>query len=89
MSGIPDSISDDDLEQTVTAILSDIDVQVTVNDVEACHRIGQSDKNKLKKTIVGFVNRKHCRKILENKKKLASSDFSKYKFPVSTKIFAN
>ena len=42
LSGIPDSISDDDLEETVTAILSDINVQVTVNDadVEACHRIG-------------------------------------------------
>ena len=30
-----------------------------------------------------------CRKILENKKKLASNNFSKYKFPVNTKIFAN
>ena len=43
LSGIPDSISDDDLEETVTAILSDIDIRVTANDVEACHRIGQSD----------------------------------------------
>ena len=34
LSEIPDSVSDDDLEETVTAILSDIDVQVTVNDVE-------------------------------------------------------
>ena len=89
LSGIPDSVSDDDIEKTVTAILSDIDVQVTVNDVEACHRIGQSDKNKSKKTIIRFVDRKHCRKILENKKELASSDFSKYNFPVSTKTFAN
>ena len=89
LSGIPDSISDDDLEETVTSILSVIDVQVTINDVETCHRIWQSDENKSKKTIICFVNRKHCRKILENKKKLASSDFSKYKFPVSTKIFAN
>ena len=68
LSGVPDSISDDDLEETVTAILSDIDVQVTANKVKACHRIGQSDKNKSKKTIIGFVNRKHCRIILENKK---------------------
>ena len=80
MSDIPDSVSDDDLEETVTAILSDIEVQVTANDIEACHRIGQSNKNKSKKTIIPFVNRKHCRKTLENKKKLASNDFSKYKF---------
>ena len=70
LSGIPDSVSDDNLEETVTAILSDIDIQVTTNDVEACHRIGQSDKNKPKKTIICFVNRKHCRKIVENNKKV-------------------
>ena len=35
------------------------------------------------------MNRKHCRKILETNKKLAANDFSKYKFPVNTKIFAN
>ena len=69
LSGVPDSISDDDLEETVTANLSDIDVQVTANKVKACHRIGQSDKNKSTKTIIGFVNRKHCRIILENKTK--------------------
>ena len=89
MSGIPDSVSDDDLEETVTDI-PDIDVQVTVNYVEACNRFG---KSKSKKTITLFVNRKHCttvcRKILENKKKLASNDFFKYKFPGNTKIFAN
>ena len=68
LSGIPDSVSDNDLEETVTAILSDIDAQVTVNDVEACHRIGQSNKNKLKKTVIHFVNRKHCRKTWKAKK---------------------
>ena len=69
MPGIPDSISDNDLEETVTVVLSDIDVQVKANDVEACHSIRQSGKNKSKKTIILFVNRKHCRKILEKKKK--------------------
>ena len=88
-SGTPDSVSNDNLEETLTAIKSDIDVQVTANDVEACHRIRHSDKNKLKKTIIHSVNRKHCRKILQNKKEMASNDFSKYKFPVNTKIFAN
>ena len=52
--------------ETVTAILSDINVQVTANDVEVCHRIGQSHKNKSKK-IIHFVNRKHCRKVFQNK----------------------
>ena len=85
LSGIPDSISDDELEEAVTAILSDIDVQVTANDAESnCHRIGQSNKNKSKKTVIRFVNRKQCTKFLG--KKMASNDFlliSKYScFPV-------
>ena len=43
-----DSVSDDDLEETVTAVLSDIDIQVTANDVDAYHRIAQLDKSKSK-----------------------------------------
>ena len=39
----------------------------------------------IKKTIIRFVSRK----VLKNKKKMVSSDFSKFKFPVNTKIFAN
>ena len=65
-TGLLDSISGDYLEETVTAILSDIDVKA--NDIEACHRIGQSDKNKSKETIIHFMNRKQYRKILKNKK---------------------
>ena len=38
LSGTPDSVSNDNLEETLTAIKSDIDVQVTANDVEAYHR---------------------------------------------------
>ena len=49
--GIPDGVSDDDLEEIVGAILSDIDVQVTASDVEECHEIGQSDKNKSRKQL--------------------------------------
>ena len=49
--GIPDGVSDDDLEEIVGAILSDIDVQVTASDVEECHGIGQSDKNKSRKQL--------------------------------------
>ena len=45
MLGIPDSISDDDLEETLTAILSDTDIQVIENDAQGCHRTRNSDKN--------------------------------------------
>ena len=41
------------------------------------------------KTIARFVNRKNCKKVLFNKKKLSSVDWSKEDFTQNTKIFAN
>ena len=69
ISGIPDSVKTEDLEESVTEILSDIHVKVTTNDIEACHRVGKSD-NKIgsTKTIVRFVNRKNGKQALYNKK---------------------
>ena len=63
ISGIPDSVDINHLEESVTEILSDIDVKVTSNDLDACHRIGKKNNriNSTKK-IIQFVNRKHARK---------------------------
>ena len=47
--GVPDGVEDKDLESTVSSILSDIDFAVEPHDVETCHRIGLSGKNKCKK----------------------------------------
>ena len=52
VSGIPGHVSERDLEETVTSVLSDIEVNVSTNDVESCHRIGKPDRNKSRKTIV-------------------------------------
>ena len=43
ISGIPDSVDVNHLEESVTEILSDIDVKVTSNDIEACYRIGKKN----------------------------------------------
>ena len=43
ISGIPDDISDNDLECTVVDIMKDVDVDINSSDIEACHRIGKSD----------------------------------------------
>ena len=67
LSGIPDNVPDNNLENTVISVLSDIDVQVEPRDIEACHRIGKPTF-KTQKTIVRFVNRKNCEKVLANKK---------------------
>ena len=45
ISGIPDSVNTEDLEESVTEILSDIDVYVTTNDIEACHNKIRSTKS--------------------------------------------
>ena len=72
ISGIPDSVDINHLEESVTEILSDIDVKVTSNDIEACHRIGKKNNRIYStKTIIRFVNRKHAKKALFNKKKLS------------------
>ena len=60
----PTNMSDDMLEEKVIQIFEGIDLSFTVNDTEYCHRLGKSGKN----TIVKFVNRRICKKALENKK---------------------
>ena len=64
ITGIPDDTDDDDLEDSVTSIMKDLDVIVQNSDIEACHRIGKSDQKLLAKkslldlSIVNTV-RKH------------------------------
>ena len=72
ISGIPDSVDNNQLEDSVTEILTNINVNVKSNDVEACHRIGKKDSRiGSTKTIIRFVNRKHTKQALYNKKKLS------------------
>ena len=44
LSGIPECVADDALEAAVASILSDIDVDVDSNALEACHRFGNPHK---------------------------------------------
>ena len=70
ISGIPQSVSDNQLEEKVVDILKAIDVNITTNEIEVCHRLG----NKKENVIVRVINRKHCLKALQNKKKFKSID---------------
>ena len=51
ISGIPQSVSDNQLEEKVVDILKTIDVNITSNEVEACHRLGKKMKNVLDRVI--------------------------------------
>ena len=71
-------MEDKDLEKIVSSVLSDFDVTVGPHDVEACHRLGLSGKNKSKKTIIRLVNCIYPKKAQIDRKKLDSSDNAKY-----------
>ena len=73
ITGIPDDVDDQKLEEKVIEILDKIDVNVSSKDVEACHRIRKS-KNSSKTTIVRFFNRKNAKKALVNRKDLKNID---------------
>ena len=90
ISGIPDSIDDNNLENTAISMVSNINVNIEENDIKLCHRFGKPDAtSKSKKTIVRFVNRKNFNKIFENKKKLNENNNGKHNFREGTKIFVS
>ena len=76
-AGITEEVKDGDLENKVVELLKEIDVPVTANDIEACHRIGKKSDNATRRTIVRFVNRKNCVKIMKNKSMLKNVDKKK------------
>ena len=91
-TGIPDIVPDDQLEETDKSILSDIDVNLDVNDIENCHSVDKSNsKTKSKKAIARLVSRKYCKEAIlnNNKKKIERFDNLKYNFRNSTKILIN
>ena len=75
VSGIPDSVEDNCLEEKVISVFTSIGIDVKSDDVEACHRIGKS-RNSSKKTIARFTKRKSAKQALYNRKKLKSIDKS-------------
>ena len=70
--------------------MSDKNVNIEENEIEACHRFIKLDvTSKSKNTIVRFVNRKNCNKIFENKKKLAKLNIEKHNFRKGANIFVS
>lgn len=77
ISGIPDTIPSNELEDKAIEIFKAIDVDVEKSNIEACHRLGKKNTGtNSTKTIVRFVNRKYCKNALINRKKLRTIDTS-------------
>ena len=83
--GLPDSITDDKLEENCLNILEEIGCgKIQSSDVQACHRL----KNR-RKTIIRFVNRKNANSALHNRSKLKGLKKEKYNIPKQTNIYIN
>ena len=71
ISGIPEDIRMDKLEEKAIEILGKVNVKVESRDIEGCHRLGKLKKNNTpRKTIIRFVNRKNCLQALINRRML-------------------
>ena len=87
ITGIPDSVSQKDLENKVVNILSAIGVNVSKDDFEDCHRLGKS-RNNSKKTIARFTNRKVVKDALYKRKNLKNIDKATLEMQ-NAKLFLN
>ena len=90
ITGIPDDESDKNLEEKVIQVLSEIQVNISSSDIEACHRIGKSrNSSKKTQTFLQFINRKHAKKALINRKSLTNINKSSLSQSSSDNIFIN
>ena len=66
LSGIPNTINDDKLEETIIEACKDVNIDISETDIEACHRLPVrcNETNVNKRVIVKFVNRRHAESIL-------------------------
>ena len=69
--GIPDSVTQKDLEGRVIQIFDAIGVPVVSYNIAACHRLNKNKFQKSANVIIRFTNRKFVSDILVNKKKLS------------------
>ena len=65
--GVPNNLEDEKIEEKVIEILEKIEVNVSTQDIEACHRVKKS-KNNLKKLLFVSLIENMQRKLFSIKK---------------------
>ena len=80
--GLPDSTTDNE----VCSVFKKIGVDVSFDNIEACHPLKSDNKNKI---IVKFSKRKDCQAVLENKKKLKNLSNEELGVETNSKVFVN
>ena len=85
VSGIPQNISDELLENKAINILYTVNTtKINHRDIEACHRLGRE-----KETLIKFVNRKDAEQSIENRTKLANFNRVEPGFDPNVPIYIN
>ena len=87
ITGIPDTVQDNELENKVIEIFDAIGVEANSADFEDCHRVGKSNNNS-KKVIARFVNWKIIKNALYKRKQLKIIEKSSIGLQ-NAKIFLN
>ena len=85
ISGIPDTVADDQLEQTVVDMAAAVGVQFKKRDIAACHRLRGARKD----TIVRFPNRKHADALISSAPKFKNIDLSNVLGQAHAAIYVN
>ena len=85
VAGIPSSVEHHQLDPTVCRILHHIGVNISVDKIEACHRLGKNSYQ----TIVKFSSRNDCEYRIPVKKYLKDLDATDLDLPAGTKLYIN
>ena len=84
ISGIPSSISDNDLEDVVCKAITKTGVEMSNKDIEDCHRIGKRGQ-----TIVNFCEREVSKQVLNVRKDLTKLSMEDLQLTGQVKLHIN
>ena len=84
ITGVPDSVSNDDLEETTIKIFVKLNVAIDPSNIEDCHWL---KSNGPKKVIIKFVRRKDANLVRKNKNKLKGMNLSSV--GINNSVFIN
>ena len=89
LSGIPNKIFDEDLENTVINICKMSGIDVDTRDIEVCHQLplSRNSRGHDKRVIVKFVNWKVAEAMLKDKKQISPKNFGHLN--VTNKVFVS
>ena len=85
ISGIPNSVGDNELEEKVLKVFNKLGVTVNEENVEACHRIKQGSD----RLIIKLSRKKDCQQVMKVKSDLRNLNVSECDLPAGTTLYFN